>query len=278
MSYEQLFWHKDDRTKLFNMNPNDNTAKYYDLVYREIKGPDVIASEVLLIKSEVSKNAKILDIGCGTGRHVIPLAAFGFDVTGIDSSAGMLEVLKSKVQSFGLQQGFGVQAKSKVQSSKLKVIKTDFFEYTFNNNQFDLAILMWNAFFEIVLTNSQIEDFFKIMQKILKSGGKILLNIDNAKTIDPLKIESSLISKNESYNLVQNYRSKNLNRKTNTIILFETIKILKKNKFVEEVKSEIRQRWWKIDEIKNIALRFGFSVKLRTLEDNEELYIILTRQ
>ena len=32
------------------------------------------------------KNTRILDIGCGTGRHCIELAKRGYEVTGIDLS------------------------------------------------------------------------------------------------------------------------------------------------------------------------------------------------
>ena len=37
---------------------------------------------------------RILDIGCGAGRHAIYLQAKGFDVTGIDSSPGAIRVCK----------------------------------------------------------------------------------------------------------------------------------------------------------------------------------------
>jgi SAM-dependent methyltransferase len=39
---------------------------------------------------ELPRGAKILDVGCGTGRHAVELAKAGYGVTGIDISAGML--------------------------------------------------------------------------------------------------------------------------------------------------------------------------------------------
>ena len=38
----------------------------------------------------------LLDLGCGTGRHSLPLSEAGARVTGVDFSEGMLEVARSK--------------------------------------------------------------------------------------------------------------------------------------------------------------------------------------
>ena len=37
---------------------------------------------------------RVLDVGCGTGRHSIPLARFGAVMTGLDLSPGMLKMAK----------------------------------------------------------------------------------------------------------------------------------------------------------------------------------------
>jgi len=41
--------------------------------------------------------ARVIDLGCGTGRHVVHLAGRGFDVTGIDLSPFMLDVTREKL-------------------------------------------------------------------------------------------------------------------------------------------------------------------------------------
>jgi SAM-dependent methyltransferase len=46
--------------------------------------------DFLLEVLELPAGARILDIGCGTGRHAIELARRGFHVTAIDISSGML--------------------------------------------------------------------------------------------------------------------------------------------------------------------------------------------
>lgn len=46
---------------------------------------------------------KVLDVGTGTGFLALLLADFGYDVTGIDMSDGMLSVAKEKAQDIGLK-------------------------------------------------------------------------------------------------------------------------------------------------------------------------------
>ncbi|MCB0125992.1 MAG: class I SAM-dependent methyltransferase [Caldilineaceae bacterium] len=39
---------------------------------------------------DIASGGRILDVGCGTGRHAVELARRGYQVTGLDFSAGML--------------------------------------------------------------------------------------------------------------------------------------------------------------------------------------------
>lgn len=58
-------------------------------------------SWVLPLQAQAA-SGPLLEIGCGTGRVTIPLAAAGVDITGLDVSASMLEEAKRKAESQGL--------------------------------------------------------------------------------------------------------------------------------------------------------------------------------
>lgn len=52
------------------------------------------------------RNLRILDIGCGTGRHAIELARRGYQVTGLDLSASQLARAREKALAAGVQPAF----------------------------------------------------------------------------------------------------------------------------------------------------------------------------
>lgn len=62
--------------------------------------------DFLLTLYPIGPGARILDVGCGTGRHAIALAKRGYRVTGIDISAGMLAVARMKTEELGLDVEF----------------------------------------------------------------------------------------------------------------------------------------------------------------------------
>lgn len=71
-------------------------AEAYDALY----GDKDYAAECDLIERLFAARAggveTVLDLGCGTGNHAIPLAARGYRVTGVDRSEDMIAAAKAK--------------------------------------------------------------------------------------------------------------------------------------------------------------------------------------
>ncbi len=75
----------------------DKDAKSYDLKPGRAKLAQDVAMAVMR-EVPVNSNMDVLDFGCGTGLITLQLQPFVRTITGADSSHGMLNVLKSKIE------------------------------------------------------------------------------------------------------------------------------------------------------------------------------------
>lgn len=69
-------------------------AEYYNLLYKDKNYSEEVDYIDGLIKKYSEKSHFLLDLGCGTGRHDFLLAQKGYDVTGVDLSAEMIDKAK----------------------------------------------------------------------------------------------------------------------------------------------------------------------------------------
>src|SRR5713226_4481605 len=75
----------------------DSFARFYDLDTLE-----VVDDLPFWINLARRTGGPVLEVGCGTGRVVIPLAESGAHVVGIDVSAAMLAIARDKVSAAGV--------------------------------------------------------------------------------------------------------------------------------------------------------------------------------
>jgi SAM-dependent methyltransferase len=85
-------------------NPFDRFARLYDWEHdRYLVDVDVHVGFARRF------GGPVLELACGTGRLLAPLAAAGFDVTGVDSSGPMLERARARLGALGLQASLAEQ-------------------------------------------------------------------------------------------------------------------------------------------------------------------------
>jgi SAM-dependent methyltransferase len=81
-------------------------AGAYDQLYGEKDyGKECDMIESLLAPKGAGRKMRLLDLGCGTGNHAIPLAMRGHTVTGIDISDSMLAQARKKANLAGVSEG-----------------------------------------------------------------------------------------------------------------------------------------------------------------------------
>ena len=109
------------------------------------------------------KSLKILDVGCGTGRHSIELTKRGYSVTGIDLSESQL-----------------AKARQKAAEQKLS---TDFQQHDARNlpfkNEFDVAIMLCEGGFPLMETDEMNFEILKNVTHSLKSRCKFIFTTLN---------------------------------------------------------------------------------------------------
>ena len=148
------------------MTYHENIAKYYDIT-RDLMF-DYDAEALNLGKIFKEKNVKsILDVACGTGKHLIRLAKMGYDCTGIDLSNDMLEVAREKALKEGLN---------------ISYIQGDARDFRLNK-KFDAITFLYTSSF---LPNvDDIRKALKIIRNSLNSGGMFIANFMNIKFRPP---------------------------------------------------------------------------------------------
>jgi SAM-dependent methyltransferase len=78
-------------------------ADCYDILYRaKDYAGEVDLVERLLAKHGAAGAKSVLDLGCGTGNHALPLAERGHRVTGVDRSPDMLAQARAKAATLRL--------------------------------------------------------------------------------------------------------------------------------------------------------------------------------
>jgi len=139
----------------------ENSAKQYD---KEIFVQGTIG-ECDFLESEIAfKHAcRILDIGCGTGRHSLELARRGYEVTGIDLSDSQLTLAREKANEAGLEVAF---------------FKHDARELHFDK-EFDLAIMLCEGAFPLMETDAMNFQILQSAFRALKSGAKFIFTTLN---------------------------------------------------------------------------------------------------
>src|SRR5216683_1095411 len=73
------------------MSDYDSIAPFYDIEHAEFdEDLDMYRNFAELC------GGKILELACGSGRLLLPLAREGYTLTGVDTSAGMLEIARQE--------------------------------------------------------------------------------------------------------------------------------------------------------------------------------------
>jgi len=115
----------------------------------------------------------ILELCCGTGRVAIPLAQAGFQIVGVDVSAGMLQRFRENLERV-----------SDDLSARIELIEQDVTELSLGGREFPLAIIAFNSFLCITDFEWQCRTLQSVA-KHLAPGGVLVLDVINPLSLNP---------------------------------------------------------------------------------------------
>ena len=133
-------------------------AKYYDIVTQSRRyDREARILRKIISKLTISRGRKLLDAGCGTGKHLMYLAS-DFCCTGLDLHEEMLKVARKKVPN----------------ATFVRANMTDFRL----RNKFDVILCMSSAI-GLVRTYSNLGKTIKNFSNHLKNGGIVIIENDS---------------------------------------------------------------------------------------------------
>lgn len=143
-------------------------AKYYDYIVHDRREALAVDEDVAFLKEVFASNLtedvrEILDVGCGTGRYLVPLVETGFNVTGIDNSPDMLAQCEARLNDRGLS---------------AKLVELDLMQLS-ETEKYDAVICM-NSVISYFLDTEDILKALSLFYAALRPGGLLVLEIWNA--------------------------------------------------------------------------------------------------
>ena len=148
------------------------SGEEYDAIrLKDPRGALLSAFDVELVHQlarTISRDAKVLEAGAGTGRFTIPMIRSGFRVTATDINESLLATLRERLVSEGLADACVVQDES-------------IFELSFPDESFDFAYSI-----HVIPRFLCLEDQEKALielARVLKPGGRLLFNFWNRSSL-----------------------------------------------------------------------------------------------
>jgi 2-polyprenyl-3-methyl-5-hydroxy-6-metoxy-1,4-benzoquinol methylase len=199
--------------------PHDSWAEVYDRVYAESFGKfydDLTAKTLSVINELAGPGCEILDVGAGTGRLAIPLSQAGFQVTAVDASRGMLDVLKRK------------------DTNKLITTHQNLVQELDLNEKFPFIACVFSVFCYLT-TEDDLRNCVRAIASHLSVGGKALVDFTARVSFQGLSYQSE--------DLIRTVIVEEENSEEGLFRYFETVQISSPNGALE-YKDEFSIKYW----------------------------------
>lgn len=136
----------------------DLIARYYDLLFG-----DLDEDWAMWKTFSMATAGPILEVGCGTGRLLLPLAEAGQPLTGIDLSETALDAAGAKIEAAGL-------------TRQVRLHHADMRGFDLPQKNFALALIPLNTFMHCQTTDEQLSTL-RAIQRHLRPDGQLIIDL-----------------------------------------------------------------------------------------------------
>jgi SAM-dependent methyltransferase len=143
----------------------EQIARYYDLIHAQLT-----ADIPLLQRLAEAAGGPILELGCGTGRLLRPLAQAGHRVTGVDNSEEMLAYCRQKLA------GETAETRTRITLVKADLLALDT-ALAASNERFALAVVSHNTLMHLTL--NQVSEMLRQLRPFLTENGRLFIDVAN---------------------------------------------------------------------------------------------------
>lgn len=221
----------------------DPFARYYDADFR-----DYIEDVPFYRELARRANGPILELMCGTGRVLIPLAEAGYTITGVDISPAMLAIARQRLEEVGQQ---------------ATLIEGDVRRVQLPAQTFGLAFVAVNSFMHLESVRDQIETL-ETVRHALKRRGTLILDLFNPDPTDIAREDNRLVL-DRSYTLdgrqVQKFIAIDSDAATQTSHVTYLYDETDEEGRLQRRTMRFVMRWFYRYEIEHLLARAGFAVR-----------------
>jgi len=186
----------------------------------------------------------ILDLGCGTGGHAIPLAERGYEVFGIDRSAKMLDIARQKIVGSKL-------------SGEVRFEVANIQNYELSRT-FDIVICMF-AVLSYQISNDELFSVLKAARRHVKTGGLFVCDFWYGPAVLNQRPEERVKSVWDGNDRIIRMVKPEIDTQNNVVNVHYDILRLVGDRLVEEIQENHSMRYIFKPEIEFYLNQAGFS-------------------
>ena len=149
------------------MHPKDSSEFYIKIGAKGLQEHASVChvnDDIAFVKTNITKNESILDLGCGYGRVTLPLVKAGYkNIRGIDLASNLITSARKEARRRKLKVFFDVGSMTLL---------------PYQNNAFDKILCLWNSFNELLKPQDQVRALREVRRVLRPKGEAIFIVYD----------------------------------------------------------------------------------------------------